>query len=285
MKRLLTIGIIFFAACATALAEGEVKLAYTKVRDGFWQVWEMRPGVSEDSSLTDTPIDKSCPDWSADGKKLAYVTSLGELWILGVEDKKSFKVPLKIPVFEPKWSKDGKRILFMSPRDVFHDDADIWCVDIDGKNLRMITKRPWTQTNPAWLKDDEILYSDSPELMGDEICRINMNSGDIIRITENKFNDIQPSYLAGQDKIVFASNEAGNYDIWIMNKFGQDRQNLTKHHSHNVMPRPSADGRTVYFISDRTGYLQIYSIDLETGGLKQVTLDKSDKKDFAVYAN
>jgi len=285
MKKILLILIAVFIIQPAAAFGGEERIAYTKEHNGFWQVWELEAGAPAPKVLTDTPVDKSYPDWSADGKRIAYVTSLGELWIINVADGKSFKVPLAIPAFQPKFSKSGKRILFMSPRDVFHDDTDIWSVDIDGKNLKLITKRPWAQTDPAWLPaQDEILYVDSPEIMGDEICKINLKTGDIIRLTTNKSNDIQPSCLANGESIVYASNAGGNYDIWLMDKFGQNPRNLTNDPSHNVMPMPSPDGSRVYFLSDRRGYLQIFSIDLKTNELKQITSDETDKKDFTVYA-
>lgn len=285
MKILLWISIISLYLWPANTIGSEGKIAYTKIHNGFWQIWEMEIGSSQAKLLTDTPVDKSYLDWSADGKRIAYVTSKGELWIMDVEDKKSFKVPLNIPALEPKWSKDGKRILFMSPKDTFHDDTDIWSVNIDGKNLTKITKQPWVQSNPSWLPDEEeILFVDNPEIMGDEICKINIKNGDIIRLTQNKFNDIQPSYVPGEDKIVYAANKNGDYDIWIMDKFGQNPKNLTESPSHDIIPRPTQDGCKIYFLSDRTGYFQIFAIDLKTGQLKQITHDKIDKKDFAVYA-
>jgi TolB protein len=159
-------------------------------------------------------------------------------------------------------------------------------VDIDGKNLKMITKRPWAQIDPAWMPgEEEVLYTDSPELMGDEICKINIKKGDIIRLTTNRFNDIQPSPLAGGSDIIYAANENGNYNIYIMDKFGRNPRNLTNDSSHNIMPRSSKSGKKIYFLSDKTGYLQIYSLELDTGESKQITSDDADKKDFAVYAD
>lgn len=261
------------------------KLAYTQVHDGFWQVWEMDMGGGKARLLTDTPVDKSYPEWSDDGKRLAFVTSMGELWIMDMADGKAAKVPLRIPAFQPKFSKDGGRILFISPRDVFHDDIDIWCVGVDGKNLTLVTKQPWAQVDPAWMSQDEVLYVDAPKLAGDEICKVNMKNGDVVRLTTNKSNDIQPVYLPGGEGIVYASNENGTFNIRIMDKYGRNPRDLSNDQNHNVMPAVSRGGATVYFLSDRTGALEIFSLDLKTGESRQVTSDGADKKDFAVYAD
>lgn len=194
------------------------------------------------------------------------------------------KIPQAVPAAEPKWSKDGKRILFTSARDVFRDEVDIWMIDSDGKSLKKITRRPWAQFNPSWLlSGEEVLFVDSPEIMGDEVCKINLKNQDIVRLTQNRFNDIQPAYLPKEDKIIYASNQNGDYDIWIMDRFGQSQRNLTNHPSHDIMPRPSKNGKKIYFLSDRNGHFQIFSLDIKTNYVRQVTTDETDKKDFAIY--
>lgn len=261
------------------------KIAYVKIHNDFWQVWLTDTNNSGAEPLTDSQVDKCSPDWSRDGKRLAYATTDGELWIIETDTKRGFKVPLSIPAAEPRWSRDGKGILFTCPKDVFRDDADIWRVDINGKNLAKITKRPWAQFNPAWFPDEnEILFVDSPEILGDEICKINIKTQDIIRLTQNRFNDIQPSAVGKGDEIAYASNQDGNYDVWIMDRFGQHPSNITNNPNHDIMPRPSRRGDKIYFLSDRSGVFQIYSAELKTKSVKQITFDDGDKKDFAIYS-
>src|SRR5690606_10064328 len=57
------------------------------------------------------------PDWSPDGKSLAYISDRGgkmEVWIhhLETNQKKSLTQELKVETSMPKWSSDGKSIAF-----------------------------------------------------------------------------------------------------------------------------------------------------------------------------
>jgi eukaryotic-like serine/threonine-protein kinase len=54
-------------------------------------------------------------------------------------------------------------------------------------------------------------------------------------------------------RIIFASNESGTVDLWIMNADGNQRKQLTSNAGKNIGPVVSADGRYIVFTSTRSG--------------------------------
>jgi Tol biopolymer transport system component len=62
----------------------------------------------------------------------------------------------------------------------------------------------------------------------------------------------------GSGRIAFASDQDGDYEIYVMNINGGDQKQLTNNQSFDSMPAWSPDGRQIAFVSDRDGKHEIY---------------------------
>ena len=71
---------------------------------------------------------------------------------------------------------------------------------------------------------------------------------------------------APDGRLVYAANTSGNADIWSMNADGSRRVQLTTSHSEDILPRVTADGRFVVFVSERDGGRGIWRMDIGGGG-------------------
>jgi len=86
-----------------------------------------------------------------------------------------------------------------------------------------------------------------------------------------------PVVSANSQKIAFtvkqANVENNNYttQIWIMDKDGANKKQLTSHSSASLNPVFSPDSKSLYFLSSRSGSSQIYKIALDGGDARQVT--------------
>ena len=69
--------------------------------------------------------------------------------------------------------------------------------------------------------------------------------------------------LAAQgSRIVFSNLAFDNYDIYVMDADGENRENLSNHPVHDMEPDWSPDGTKIAFVSDRNGGVyQIYVMD------------------------
>jgi Tol biopolymer transport system component len=62
-------------------------------------------------------------------------------------------------------------------------------------------------------------------------------------------------------RIVYASHNSINENLWIMQPDGTDQKQLTYEGEHNGNPAATADGRYIVFTSTRSGMLQIWRMD------------------------
>ncbi len=280
-----TICLYLFKGGTTA-KENSGKIAFCQ-RDGrYWQIWIMNLDGSNRKRLTGSEIDKRSPDISGDGRRIAYVTNDGKLWVMDANGANNKQIPLNIGAAEPRWCLQDKAIVFTSYRGItFLDDSDIWMVNSDGRDLKKIIRHPSLQFLPDMSDDGkEMVFVDVLETEGHEIFKLDMETKDGVRLTKNESHDTAPVFAADRNAIVYSSDEDGNYDVWIMDGLGQNKRNLTFRPAFDSSPVITKDGKTIFFLSDSSKTMQIWSMDIGGASLKQVTNDKYDKQDISVYA-
>ena len=94
------------------------------------------------------------PAWSPDGKYIAYTSGKrdrkgreqGTIFIMDTDGKN--KRSLIARASRPAWSADGQKIVFVSNRD---GNDEIYMIDVDGKNLKRLTRNRYMDSEPCWL--------------------------------------------------------------------------------------------------------------------------------------
>ncbi len=77
---------------------------------------------------------------------------------------------------------------------------------------------------------------------------------------------------APQGRIVFSTMSGKNLNIFVMNVDGSEKRQLTVNAGDNYHPAISADGRYIFFASNRTGTFNIWRMNVYDGsGQKQIT--------------
>ncbi len=76
---------------------------------------------------------------------------------------------------------------------------------------------------------------------------------------------------ARSDRISFASNSEGNFDIYVMDTNGGNLRLLTNHPTDERDPTWSPDGRFLAYTSNRDGDFKIYIMDTRTGEHRRLT--------------
>jgi Tol biopolymer transport system component/C-terminal processing protease CtpA/Prc len=87
--------------------------------------------------------------------------------------------------------------------------------------------------------------------------------------TEALASFAEPAISPDRQEIAFVSGG----DIWTVPAAGGEARLLVSHEANETRPIYSPDGRSLAFISDRTGGGDIYLLSLATGTLRQMTFD------------
>ncbi len=73
------------------------------------------------------------------------------------------------------------------------------------------------------------------------------------------------------NKIVYSTINNGNADIWIMNSDGSGQKQLTSDANADSSPKISADGRFIYFLSNRSGLMSVWRMNADGANPQKIT--------------
>ncbi|WP_396205736.1 hypothetical protein [Gemmatimonas sp.] len=171
----------------------------------------------------------SQPSFSPDGKLLAFTGQRGGRDVLYVLDVKSRNIVKRFDfeldqVLSPSFSPDGRRIVFSGMR---HGTSDLYIASMDTPGFTQITKDTYGDLSPAWSPD------------GQSIAFVSERGPD----TDMDILKIGPWRIALYDfetqKITLVPGQGGR----------------------NINPQWAPDGKSLAFISDRTGIANIFLYD------------------------
>jgi Tol biopolymer transport system component len=163
--------------------------------------------------LISSSRDDSSPQYSPDGKKIAFVSARSgrpEIWVCSSDGSNavqltSFGGPF---VTTPRWSPDGERIAFDSNA---AGEFDIYVVGADGGKPQRMTTHPANDGNPSWSHDGKWLYFDSARTGEQQVFRIPASGGEAIQVTHD--GGFAP--LESQDgKFLYYTKALGATSLW-----------------------------------------------------------------------
>jgi len=106
--------------------------------------------------------------WSPDGKKVAFFTTEGPIWIVPVSPEKGRATGPPKKLVDVKfgwqghvsWSPDSEKIVFFGTKGEYQ--GDIWTISVKNGALTQVTDDPIFELNPLWSPDGKtIVYNKS----------------------------------------------------------------------------------------------------------------------------
>jgi Tol biopolymer transport system component len=164
----------------------------------------------------------------------------------------------------PTWAPDGSRIAFVSDRD---GKPNIWVMDSDGGNLVNLTQQDPKDHSPAWSPDGEwIAFASVRDSLYWELYAMRPDGSDVRRLTWwEDASDLSPSWSPDGTRLAFASKRDGNWELYVMDREGDNLTRLTDHEADDTNPAWSPDGSRIAFSSTRDGYPEIYVMPIVGG--------------------
>lgn len=167
----------------------------------------------------------------------------------------------------PRWSPDGKWIVFDSTRD---GNYEIYKMRGDGSRTQRLTENPWQDLFAIFSADSKRIIFNSnregwaPEPRRSQIYSMAADGDDIQDLTRLNYQWLDPQspsanhlepFRLGEDRIGFLSDRGGGWhEVYTMNYQGGEVARLTydRRHHYNIFASP--DGAWIYFDGHRGGH-------------------------------
>ncbi|MCB0278335.1 MAG: PD40 domain-containing protein [Calditrichaeota bacterium] len=269
MKSILLTGLIGLTIFAQKKDKWDVKEAYSSYKDISFT-------VSEGTWMN--------LDVSPDGKTIVF-DLLGDIYSMSISGGEA-KLIAGGPAFEvqPRFSPDGKKILFTSDR---AGGDNIWYMNTDGSDMKQITKESFRLVNNAvWMPDGEYIvakkhFTSGRSLGAGEMWMYHISGGSGVQLTKRKNDqqDVGEPWVSPDGKFVYFSedmsggntfeyNKDPNGQIYVVRRFNVDEdriENITGGPGGAVRPVTSHNDRYLAFVKRVRLKSVLYLHDLHTG--------------------
>jgi len=237
-------------------------------------------GTAAPQAQTRPAINNMFPEWSADGKQIAFVSDRDgdpEIYVMdadGSHPRRLTNTPGRDA--HPSFSRDGRRILFQSPRGDGH--TNIYSMNADGSDARPLTflkgfagvpvySPDGSQISFMWRMSSDFADSSFKWLFG-----VMRADGSKLRIlTDGQANDQVPNWSRDGKRLLFFSDRTGKDQIYTMRADGSDVRRLLTSDGNDSTARWSPDGKQIAFTSDRDGNTELYVMDSKGRNLRRLT--------------
>jgi Tol biopolymer transport system component len=215
--------------------------------------------------------------------EIAFVSG-GDIWVApSAGGEAHILVAHPAEETRPLYSPDGARLAFISTRT---GGGDIYVLTLETGELKRLTFDDGMEQLDAWSRDGKWIYfSSGSHDVGrkNDIYRVSADGGTPMPVSADRFtNEFQAAPAPDGTTIAFAARGNGDQqwwrhghshldesEIWLRKEPGS-YEKIVDLNGRNVWPMWMPDGRSLYFMSDRTGAQNIWSLALG-GKPKQIT--------------
>jgi Tol biopolymer transport system component len=215
------------------------KIVFQSWRDGNAEIYVMNADGSNQLNLSNDPTEDSHPDWSPDGTKIVFSSNRHnpggncDIYVMNADGSNPIDLTNSSGHdWYPAWSPDGTKIAFSSNQD---GDFEIYVMDADGSNLTKLTSNG-NCNQPTWSPDGSLIAFTHDSWSGRHIYVMKTNGSNWQTVTTGYSEDNHdPNWFLG-GKIVFASNQDGNFEIYVIDATGSNQTRLTFNSANDFHP-------------------------------------------------
>jgi dipeptidyl aminopeptidase/acylaminoacyl peptidase len=154
------------------------------------------------------------PDYSPDGKKIAFASSrtgVNEIYVARVDGSEPRQVTFlgRPHTSNPRWSPDGRVIVFDSRRTA---SADLFLISPEDGSLQQLTDHPADEVEPRWSRDGKWIYFGSNRTGQWEVYRIARTGGAFIQVTHH--GGVAATETLDRKWLYYARNTSTPTSIW-----------------------------------------------------------------------
>ena len=218
-----------------------------------------------------TPLFFTGPSWSPDGKIVASSVALvgGRSKVVGfsVEDGSEKDLSPDAWPFSARvqWLPDMSGLLVIAGDNP--GAAQLWIVSYPDGRVRRVTNDLNNYRAIGITQDGKMMTAVQSQGLvnlwvvpeGDAAKGVRLPTGNI-SFYASRGNNVS---WTPDERLVFVSNEGGRADIWVSDKDGNNRKQLTANQAENFSPAVSADGRYIVFVTWKDGQGNLWRMNLD----------------------
>jgi tricorn protease len=226
------------------------------------------------------------PSIAPDRKEIAFVSG-GDIWTVPAQGGEArLLVSHAANESRPLYSPDGQRLAFVSDRT---GGGDIYVLSLAAGTLKQVTFDDGLDRLDGWSRDGRWLYfsSSGRDIAGmNDIHRVRADGGTPMSVTADRYtSEFFAAPAPDGRRIAFTARGTGatqwwrkgrshldESELWLLHdEPGAPRyERLTERGAKQLWPMWSGDGRALYFVSDRNGSQNIWTLPIG-GTAREVT--------------
>jgi Tol biopolymer transport system component len=255
------------------------RILFVSNRGGAQDLFLIAADGTGETQLTHTPEEESAPGWTADGKRVlfsVFANDASRLYSIDPDGKNQREIA-SVAGRAPTLSPDGKRLVYM---------AGTWTAtrlmvsSADGSNAKQINDGSSIAWNNHWSPDGKrIAFTGRPDSReGVAVFVMNADGSGRRQVTHFAPADGRaqwPVWSPDGRELAIQSNdlEAHTCHIWIVDAATGAARKLAAHTEPYLDETPSwfPDGKRIAFQSNRTGRMEVWVMNADGSGQRQVT--------------
>lgn len=221
------------------------------------------------------------PDWSPDGRKLAYVSFergnssiyVQDIATGGRELVASFRGINSAPSFSP----DGRKLAMALSRS---GNPEIYVMDLGSKQLTQLTNHFGIDTEPTWSADGNTIYFTSDRGGRPQIYQVSAGGGSASRVSFQGNYNAKASVSYDGNKIAVAQGAGNTYKIAVMDRsLGSPRWSTVSAGNLDESPSFAPNASMILYAAREGGRGVLYAVSTDGRVRQRLVLADGDVRE------
>ena len=255
-------------------------IAYVGPASGGFDIWTISSAGKNPRRLTSSVRFKKQPRWSKDGKWIAFVAvqddGNSDLRAISTDGQTLLTLTdTAAEESEPTWSPDSAQIAFAQR---FGTRNTIMSLEIQSGMMHTLAEVP--ATDLRWSPDGKwivfvanLLQPRDERRENQDIFVISAEGGSPRLLTPGtpRFRDTSPDWAPDSRRLVYASEESGYSNIYILDTQTGDRRGVGTGTVGLLSPKWSPDGAAIAYVRQENSVFHVFAVVLQDGSTMRVS--------------